>query len=131
MDAFYAMIIPMAMPSSPTPPGFWGGAPLPWPTPPIHYPPPPPGIWPSPGVPTPPIYYPPEGLPPGIWPSPGVPSHPIVLPPEGLPPDINVPADKALLIVYVPGAGYKAVVIPKPGPPGSTPPGASAPTPHR
>jgi hypothetical protein len=42
-----------------------------------------------------------------------------VLPPEEIPP--NVPPDKALLIVYVPGVGYKAVVIPKPGAPGNFP----------
>lgn len=63
-----------------TPPGIWGGAPIPWPTPPIYYPPgiwgpndprpgwglpgTPPGIWGGAPIPwpTPPIYYPP-----GIW----------------------------------------------------------------
>jgi hypothetical protein len=54
------------------PPGIWGGAPIPVPTPPIHYPPP--------G----------EEKPPGIWPSPGHPAHPIVIPPpeSGTPPSV-------------------------------------------
>jgi hypothetical protein len=38
-----------------------------------------------------------------------------------VPPDVNVPEGKALVIIYVPGAGYKAVLIPKPGPPGNFP----------
>ena len=74
-----------------SPPGIWGG--LPWPTPPIYYPPPvhpahpivppggyppsggggnPPGIWGGGPHPAPPIYYPGQppaggGSPPGIW----------------------------------------------------------------
>jgi hypothetical protein len=47
---------------------------------------------------------------------------PIFIPPEGVPPEITVPEGKALVILYVPGTGYKAVLIPKPGPPGNLPP---------
>jgi len=80
-------------PPQPQPPGIWGGAPLPVPTPPIYLPPQqPPGIWPPAGVVTPPIYYPPE-----IWPTPPakpplgiwgggnvpMPTPPIYLPPQG------------------------------------------------
>jgi hypothetical protein len=56
----------------------------------------------------PPIYYPPVAAPPIVIPDPP-----------------TVPADKALLIVVVPGEGYKAIVIDKPvpgGPPGNLPP---------
>jgi hypothetical protein len=55
-----------------------------------------------------------------------VPTHPIVIPE---PP--TVPAGKALLIVYVPGEGYKAVVIDKPGPPYTPPSGGNVPTPQK
>jgi hypothetical protein len=79
------------------PPGIWGGAPLPVPTPPIYYPPvQPPGIWGGGNVPmpTPPIYLPPVlpgGPPVVIWPSPGHPAHPIVLPPPPDPPEGGKP----------------------------------------
>ena len=54
------------------PPGIWGGAPVPVPTPPIYYPP---GVN-VPVFPTHPIA--PGGSPPGIWGgSPAYPAHPI------------------------------------------------------
>ena len=125
-----------------SPPGIWGGAPIPWPTPPIHYPP---SIWPSPGHPEHPIYYPPgiwgptdprpgwglPGQPPGIWgPPSGLPTPPIVIPPEGLPPDIAIPDGKALVVVYVPGQGHQAFLIPAPGPGYNPPSGGAVPTPQ-
>jgi hypothetical protein len=131
------------------PPGIWGGPPLypdiggpgPQPAPgrpthPIYYPP---TIWPGPrppyvdaGFPGPqpggPVhiwggpYYPPE-----IW-RPTFPTNPIVIPPEELPPQ-PVPPDKMVVVVFVPGYGYKLVVVPKP--PGYNPPsGAATPTPQ-
>jgi hypothetical protein len=42
-----------------------------------------------------------------------------------VPPDVTVPEGKALVVIYVPGQGYKAVLIPKPGPPGNFPPDVS------
>jgi hypothetical protein len=103
-------------PSHPIAPG--GPPPSVWPSPgyPAHPIAPgglPPEVWPDPGQPAHPI----AGPPPGIWPSPGVPTHPIVIPDPPV-----VPEGKALLIVYVPGQGYTAVVIAKPGPPGNMPP---------
>ena len=115
-----------------SPPGIWGGGNQPFPTPPIFIPPggPPLGTWGGAGqpFPTPPI----AGLPglpgynpPGIWgggnqpfptppiviplppgekpPDPGNglhPSHPIVIPPAD-----GGTGNKALVFVYVPGAG--------------------------
>ena len=94
----YDPTLSAGMPLPPgSPPGIWGGAPIPWPTPPIYYPPSAP-VDPGYGIPGPP--YPPHpahpivpGSPPGIWggpikpgdPSwegqPGQPAHPIVIPP--------------------------------------------------
>jgi hypothetical protein len=45
-----------------------------------------------------------------------------VIPPDALPPGITVPEGKALVVVYIPGSGYKAAFIPIPGPPGNMPP---------
>jgi len=75
--------------------GIWGGAPLPVPTPPIHYPPQPPlGIWGGGNVPypTPPIYYPPSP-PLRIW---GGGNVPYPTPPIHLPgPPSEPPAEGA------------------------------------
>lgn len=97
------------------PPGIWGGAPIPWPTPPIYYPPVnPPGIWGGGNVPmpTPPIYLPP-GKPPGIWGGPP------------LYPDIGGPGPQ-------PSPGWPPVVMPPiyypPGGGGGSPPGIWGPT---
>lgn len=115
--SFYALITPLASTAHPEhpielppagelpgePPGIWGGAGEPMPTPPIVIPPidgkPPVTIWPRPpGSPAHPIVIPdppsiehPIVLPPMIWPEPpdgkppigldpGKPEHPIVLP---------------------------------------------------
>lgn len=99
---------PIAPPEEPVDPGYGvdvGGPELP-----EELPDPPPGIWPPPsishpivpipppatGTPTPPI-----ALPPGmIWPSPGKPEHPIAMPPA-----------KFAVLVYIPGHGFKYVVV--------------------
>ena len=97
------------------PPGIWGGAPLPWPTPPIA-----PGGGPSHPIVLPPVD---PGFPPlTIWgPTDPRPTHPIVLPPtdgqppkppEGLPPGAVWPPQ--YLVVWVPGQGYKIVPIEHP-----------------
>lgn len=64
--------------------------------------------------PTHPIYYPP-------YPTtgPGFPTAPIVLPPEELPPQ-PVGPDKMVIAIFVPGLGYKVMVVSKP--PGYAPP---------
>jgi hypothetical protein len=129
-EAYYAdlsigggPIIPPGSPGAPThpiqpvPPGIWGGAPLPWPTPPIYYPP---G---SPGAPTHPI----QPVPPGIWGGPGglppmtghpiapgggSPSHPIYLPPGTIP---GVPAHPIVIPPPAsPGEPSHPIVIPPP-----------------
>src|SRR5436190_62434 len=129
---FYALIIPQSGPGQPPRP--WG---------PIHYPdqglpgPQPIAGW-RPGFPTNPIapggqpprpwgpiYYPDQGLP-GNQPiagwGPGFPTNPIVIPPEDLPSE-PVGDDKMVIVVFVPGVGYKMVVVPKPEmPPGYNPP---------
>jgi hypothetical protein len=77
---------------------------------------PPPEVWPGPG-------YPDQGLPqppPGIWP-PLTPSHPIAPvpptvnppPPAGeiWPPIEGAPPGKFVVLVYIPGVGYKYVVV--------------------
>ena len=123
------------------PPGIWGG--LPWPTPPIYYPPAnPPGIWGGAPIPwpTPPIYYPPPApahpivipIPPGEKPpDPGnglSPEHPIVIPPPAGPSG----GDKVLVYAYIPGHGgcwflveapaQPPVAGPKPGEPAAPSP---------
>jgi hypothetical protein len=98
-----------------SPPGIWGGAPLPVPTPPIYYPPvQPPVIWPSPGHPAHPIVLPP-GQPPTIWPSPGVPSHPIVLPPVDIPPPEGEEAKWQVQTYWTPQSGWGVAIVPGPG----------------
>jgi hypothetical protein len=77
----------------------------------------PPGIW-QPEFPTPPIALPEP--PPGIWPPP-TPAHPIApLPPtvnppmppgQVWPPIQGAPAGKFVVLVYIPGQGYKYVVV--------------------
>lgn len=125
------------------PPGIWGGAPIPWPTPPIYYPPGiwgpndprpgwglppagpgrPPGTWGGSGEPFPGYGLP--GAPPGTWGGSGEPFPGWGLPPPGYepeePPSTIVPEGKALVLLYIPGEGFKAAIIPKPGP-GYTPP---------
>lgn len=100
--------------------GIWGGAPIPWPTPPIYYPP---GIWgPNDPRPSHPIVI----IPPGAI-GPGVPTHPIVLPiypehPIVLPPEERPPETDDWQWIYTregwallpPGGGGK----PQPLPPG-------------
>lgn len=98
-----------------------GQPPRPWG--PINYPDqglprPPLGLW---G----PIYYPDQGLP-GNQPiagwGPGFPTNPIVIPPGDLPTE-PVGDDKMVIVVFIPGVGYKMVVVPKPEmPPGYAPP---------
>lgn len=100
MEPFFARIIPVGAGADQRPPGIWGGANEPFPTPPIVIiPPTEPGkpplvIWGGPGS-LPPWVMPPIALPPIIWPQPPEggppividpphPEHPIVLPP--LPP---------------------------------------------
>lgn len=127
--AYIMWIDPSNVPTHPIapggpPPGIWGGANQPFPTPPIHIPPQapgsPPGIWgptdprpgwglptppSSPGVPTHPIYYPP-----GIWgptdPRPGW-GLPGPQPPTGSPPGIwggsNTPMPSPP--IYIPPEG--------------------------
>jgi hypothetical protein len=83
----------------------------------------PPEIWPSPGVPTHPIVLPEP--PPGVFPPP-VPSHPIVILPPGSPlppghiwPELPshpivlppAPPQKFAILVFIPGYGYKYVVV--------------------
>jgi hypothetical protein len=113
------------------PPGFWGGSPVPTPTPPIYLPSPPGiwggapsypdqglppscvGIWPGPGRPD-------QGLPPsgvGIWPSPGRPEHPIVIPPESeMPEHPELPDLNAGNWIYVRDQGgvYTPAFVPWP-----------------
>ena len=97
------------------PPGYWGGGNVPMPTPPIHMPP---GVWPPPVVGGGPVY------PPGIWgPTDPRPTPPIVIPPENVPPEIEVPPNKSLVIIYIPGKGYEVVLIDTP-PGGNTKPPA-------
>lgn len=124
------------------PPGIWPAPGVP--THPIAPGGPPPSVWPPPGRPTHPIYNPP-----GIWPPPTQPEpqpphpeHPIVLPPGStVPPGVGIwpdpgppptpehpivlPPDKYAVIVYVPGLGYQAIVLPYP-PLGFNPPSGGA-----
>jgi hypothetical protein len=120
MQPFFALVTPVGNGGSPShpiapggpPPGYWGGAPLPTPTPPIYYPPgvnvpvfPTHPIAPGgpPAVVSPPIFYPPfpstgpgfptnpiapGGPPPGYW---GGAPLPTPTPPIYLPPGVNVP----------------------------------------
>lgn len=116
-------------PGGPTPPvdPGWGVPGPPYPTHPIA---------PGGGHPEHPIVTPP--LPPSIWPGPGKPTHPIVIPPGGsIPPDVGIwpdpgplphpenpivlPPDKCAVVVYIPGVGVKAIVMPYP-PPSYNPP---------
>jgi hypothetical protein len=101
--------------------GTWGGS-SPWPgyaTPPIA-----PGGQPPGGG---------GGQPPGTWggdsPWPGYATPPIYLPPDAMPPEIQIPPGQALLVLYVPGQGHKAQLIPIPGPPGNLPPSETQPQP--
>jgi hypothetical protein len=99
----------------PKPPlGIWGGAPIPWPTPPIYYPPPPLGIWGGAPIPwpTPPIYYPPA--------APGAPTFPIWGPPGFNPPGAG----------YPPGIWAGPIVIPTPPPTEPPAEGAKPPPPE-
>jgi hypothetical protein len=80
---------PIVLPPT-QPPGIWGGAPLPWPTPPIYYPP---------GYPAHPIYTPP-----------GYPAHPIAGPPGGSPEHPWVPPQPPLGI-------WGGAPLPMPTPP--------------
>jgi hypothetical protein len=132
---------PIVLPPA-QPPGIWGGAPLPVPTPPIYYPPvfpahpiAPPG---SGNVPMPPIYYPPvfpahpiapPGPPLGIWGPPTIghhPAHPIAPGGPGEPP---ASSGGHWEWVWTPGGGWSPGWVPgdKPTPPpggGGTPPEA-------
>lgn len=100
----------------PQPPGIWGGANEPFPTPPIAnvpgvpgYQPPgkPPGTWGGSGepFPTPPIVIPPDAIEPGVPTHPiyipVFPAHPIVIPPEAIAP--GVPTHPIVLPPPVPG----------------------------
>lgn len=132
---------PQPFPGRPTqpiyyPPGIWGGGNVPMPNPPIYMPPTrPPGIWGGGGVGN----YPDAGFPgpqPGgpthIWggpwqppyPSqgPGFPTNPIVIPPGDIP-EGPVGDDEMVIVIFVPGIGYKMAVVPKPPEvPGYNPP---------
>jgi hypothetical protein len=95
------------MPPSGQPPGIWGGAPIPVPTPPIYYPP----------------VYPVQPLPP----QPGFPAHPIV-PPGGYPPEGGQPPGVPTFPIWgppgvelPPGSGYPPVAG-HPLPPGEEKP---------
>jgi hypothetical protein len=114
---FLAMIIPVGSAGAEPPLGIWGGGNVPYPTPPIAYPPgggftpgsppprphpePPLGIWGGGNVPmpVPPIYFPPAdgGLPPlGTWgPNDPRPTVPIALPPD-LPPTMPAPDNRPI-----------------------------------
>lgn len=84
-------------------------------------PPPPLGIWGG----RPPAYVDIGG--PGAQPmpgwGPGFPTNPIVIPPGDLP-DHEVGDDEMVIVIFVPGIGYKLAVVPKP----ETPPGYNPPT---
>lgn len=107
------------------PPGTWGGRPPNYVD--IGGPGPQPGgpVYPDQSLPGPQPYpdqglpgpqpYPDQSLP---WPQPH-PSHPIVIPPGDLPPE-PVGPDKMVIVVWVPGYGYKLAVVPRP--PGYNPP---------
>jgi hypothetical protein len=114
MTPFFALITPVAPPQPGQPPGIWGGSNEPFP-----------GYW-VPGAPGAPGYQPPTGQPPGMWGGSNEPFPGWGLPPEGWnppePPAGAVPEGKALVILYVPGEGFKTAVVPKPGPPGNMPP---------
>lgn len=76
---------------------------------------PPPGLWPPP-VPSHPIVPVPPGvdLPPGmIWPPPGHPAHPVApgRPPGQIAPPIAGPPSKFAVLVWIPGYGFKYVVV--------------------
>jgi hypothetical protein len=127
--AFFALIIPQDapefIPPRPVDPGYG------IPTPPTVWPQPPVAVWPPPGGPVFPAHpIAPGGPPVGVWPPPGgLPPHistgpvfpgfppvalpPIYLPPEDLPPG-PIGSGKTLLIVFVPGYGFKAFVVDKP-----------------
>lgn len=103
---------PIAPPEEEVDPGYGIELPI-GPSHPIELPEPPPGIWPPPTPSHPIVPLPPAGggapgtptqpiaLPPGmIWPSPGKPEQPIALPPQ-----------KFAVLVYVPGYGYKYVIV--------------------
>lgn len=96
-----------------SPPGIWGGANEPFPTPPIVIPIPPGAIQPDPPIPTHPIYIPvypahPIVIPPSAI-APGVPAHPIVLPPYVPAHPIVIPPD-----AIEPGVPAHPIVIPLP-----------------
>jgi hypothetical protein len=89
---------------------------------PIEIPPdPPPGsVWPgpSPGHPwVPPTGTPPSGGAPGtpthpiVPPQPGTPSHPIATPPQP-PSGEHLPPSSAAVAVFLPGVGWKYVIVP-------------------
>jgi hypothetical protein len=140
---------PIVLPPA-QPPGIWGGAPLPVPTPPIYYPPvfpahpiapggPPPGIWGPPTIghhPAHPIA--PGGLPPGIWGGGNVPmpTPPIYFPPTM--PEAPPGGDGGGRWAYSPLYGWVWVPVgggDKPHPPSGPPeapvdPNAPVVTPH-
>ena len=99
-----------------SPPGTWGGAGEPFPTPPIVLPIPPGAIQPDPPIPAHPIYIPvypahPIVIPPGaIGPGdPPIPAHPIVLPPFVPAHPIVIPPDSV-----APGVPTHPIVLPPP-----------------
>jgi hypothetical protein len=47
-----------------------------------------------------------------------------------VPPEIQVPEGKALVVIYIPGQGYKAALIPIPGPGYNPPSGGNVPNPQ-
>jgi len=109
---------------------------MPWPTPPIHYPPQPPlGIWGGGNVPmpTPPIYLPPGTIP-GLKPehpiyippaAPGVPAHPIVLPPPGSDEKPEVLENWDAKTYWSPATGWGVAIVPSQEHPGVPTPSKS------
>jgi hypothetical protein len=117
--------------------GIWGGAPLPWPTPPIYYPPGgggQPGYPAHPIAPTPghPIVLPPGTIP-GLKPehpiyipppTPGVPTHPIVLPPPGSSDKPEVLENWDAKAFWTPDTGWTVAIVPSESHPGVPTPSA-------
>jgi hypothetical protein len=122
---------PIVLPPPPVISGGPGSLP-PWVMPPIYYPPDsggsPPGIWGGPGS-LPPWPMPPIALPPGEIPPPGngnSPTHPIYLPPDQPP-----TGEKALVHVYIAGAGGCWFLIDNPSEVRPPPTGEPEPRPRR
>jgi hypothetical protein len=141
-------------PPEEVPPGYWGGVAPPHPDQGLPGPQPPSGAPPqpthpiAPGGPPPtpshPITIPPDPPPGSIWPGPH-PEHPWVPPSETVPPPIGapprpdhtlptpggpkppgLPESTALVLVYLPGVGWKYVVAPV-YPSTQPPPGVATP----